>query len=637
MKHRSGTLALVGAALLVGCPGPKKPSAGGGAGGGGNATATTGGGEAIFKAKCLACHTRGKGDVVGPDLAGVTERRDEAWLRKWLKDPDSMLASDPTAKELLAKYKNVPMPNQNLSDADIDALLAYLKTPVVAVADSKPLPLATEVAGRPVSEFVASECGGCHNPRRTGATGPNITKKRLHEGTDKLGPLNLDAIRAVITHGREGTVMPKWSSSQNPIGKPLSEAEINAIATYIWENEAPKKFDFSKEKMLSTREVLVPESERPAKPTHDTDVGNVLLVTERENFSVAVIDGDKLELVAHMKAGARAHGYTFHPNGRYAYNLGRDGWLYMYDLYTFKPVVRIRTGLDARGIAVSDDGKYLLAGMYIPEQAVLLDANTLEPLKTFDTSNVKGPGGKMVASRICSVNDVAPDKVGPYFLMALKEGGQVWRIDYSKPEFPVTKVLDVGEILHDGFLTPDNKIFYLASQESNWIAAIDVASMKVIARIKTGKKPHPGAGAVWEAGGKQYAATPHIGEGKQVIWDTSTQEIVGEVSAKGPGLFVRTNHDMKYVWFDSVFFGGEEIVVHEKAPPFKVVKRITDGTLTVHPEPDAHGKYVFVSDWKEGVVRVYDDESLELVKTISGFTTPTGIFSVARIKESEGH
>ena len=68
-----------------------------------------------------------------------------------------------------------------------------------------------------------------------------------------------------------------------------------------------------------------------------------------------------------------------------------------------------------------------------------------------------------------------------------------------------------------------------------------------------------------------------------------------------------------------------------------MVKRITDGTLTVHPEPDAYVKYVFVSDWKEGVVRVYDDETLELKKTITGFTTPTGIFSVVRNTESEGH
>jgi nitrite reductase (NO-forming) / hydroxylamine reductase len=623
-----GAFLLLIVGSLVGCPAEQKAP-------GGTASATPDGGKAIFDGKCLACHTIGKGDGVGPDLMGVTGRREKAWLVKWLKDPAGMLETDAVAKEMLKKYKNIPMPNQQLSDAEIESLLGYLAS--AKKEEAVKLTLAADIGGRSIPDFVASECGGCHNPRRLGATGPDITKARLHDGTEKLGPMNLDSILAAIKHGRKGTVMPAWNTVQNPIGRALTDPEINALGTYIWENEAPAEFHYSLEQMKKTHEVMIAEKDRPAKPTHSSKMDNLLLVTERENFSVAVIDGDSLELIAHMKAGARAHGYTFHPDGRYAYNLGRDGWLYMYDLFTFKAVTKIRTGMDARGIAISDNGKYLLLGMYIPSQATIVDALTLEPLKNFDTSNVKDPNGKMVSSRICSVNDVAPDKVGPYFLMALKEGGQIWRIDYSKPDFPVSKVADVGEILHDGFLTPDNKLFYLASQESNWMAVLEVESMKIIAKIETGLKPHPGTGAVWDSGGKQYAATPHIGEGKQTIWDTATQKIVGEVKSGGPGLFVRTSPHMKYVWFDSVFTNGNEIVVHEKAPPFKVVKKILDGTLTVHPEPGAHGKYVFVSDWKEGVVRVYDDKTCELKKTITGFTTPTGIFSISRLHETEGH
>ena len=33
-------------------------------------------GRAIFDLKCKACHTVGSGDLVGPDLEGVTGRRD---------------------------------------------------------------------------------------------------------------------------------------------------------------------------------------------------------------------------------------------------------------------------------------------------------------------------------------------------------------------------------------------------------------------------------------------------------------------------------------------------------------------------------------------------------------------------------
>lgn len=601
-------------------------------------------GKVVFDSKCLACHTIGKGDGVGPDLAGVVQRREKDWLVKWLKDPEEMLKTDKVAMELLAKYKNVPMPNQALSETDIAQVLTYLKT--AKTEATKKLELASDIGGRPIAEFVSSECGGCHNPTRIGATGPNITKKRLHEGTDKLGPLNVDSMIAVVTHGRPGTLMPAWSKTSNPIGRALSEKEINAITTYLYENEAPTTFSFTMEQMKKRHQVL--QAEDPAEPTHERNIDNLMLCTEREASRIAVFDCDKQEIVTHMPGGVRVHGYTFNPKGRWAYNLARDGWLFMYDLYTLKPKAKVRVGTDARGIAVSDDGKWLLCGMYIPFQAVIVDAQTLQPVKIIDTSKVTNPSGEIVQSRICSVNDVKPE-VGPYFLMALKEAGQVWRIDWSKPDFPVTKTLQVGEILHDGFLTPDNKTFFIASQLSDWVSAIDVETMafkKTEAcpdgHIRTGKKPHPGSGAIWhgkDKDGKEalFAATPHIGEGKNVIWNANTLEIVGEVPSKGPGLFVRTNPHMKYVWFDSVFFGGEEITVHEKDWPFKVVKRINEGTLTVHPEPDATGKFVYISDWKEGVVRIYDERTQEKVKTLTGLITPTGKFSVGRMAETEGH
>src|SRR2546421_7475475 len=42
----------------------------------------------VFRTRCLGCHTIGKGDVVGPDLAGATARRDSAWLARYLAEPD---------------------------------------------------------------------------------------------------------------------------------------------------------------------------------------------------------------------------------------------------------------------------------------------------------------------------------------------------------------------------------------------------------------------------------------------------------------------------------------------------------------------------------------------------------------------
>jgi nitrite reductase (NO-forming) len=84
-------------------------------------------GEELFQSKgCVACHTIGDGKLSGPDLQGVTERREEEWLKKWIKSPDTMVFSDPIAKELLAEYM-VPMPNQGLTDQEVIEIISYLK------------------------------------------------------------------------------------------------------------------------------------------------------------------------------------------------------------------------------------------------------------------------------------------------------------------------------------------------------------------------------------------------------------------------------------------------------------------------------------------------------------------------------
>ena len=84
-------------------------------------------GKLAFESKCLACHSVGQGRKLGPDIAGVTKRRNAAWLTRWLKEPEKMLATDDDAKALLKEYNNIPMPNQSLTDAEIRQYLKYFE------------------------------------------------------------------------------------------------------------------------------------------------------------------------------------------------------------------------------------------------------------------------------------------------------------------------------------------------------------------------------------------------------------------------------------------------------------------------------------------------------------------------------
>jgi len=74
---------------------------------------------------CYMCH--GFGSIrAAPDLQGVTERRDHDWLRRWLKDTNGMLQSDPQARAMLEQWRYVKMPQIRLSDADVNALIHFM-------------------------------------------------------------------------------------------------------------------------------------------------------------------------------------------------------------------------------------------------------------------------------------------------------------------------------------------------------------------------------------------------------------------------------------------------------------------------------------------------------------------------------
>ncbi|MFZ5916427.1 MAG: cytochrome D1 domain-containing protein [Chloroflexota bacterium] len=477
--------------------------------------------------------------------------------------------------------------------------------------------------GKEVSIAFRDSCSGCHGPNREGATGPALIPGRLDADDDYYFE--------VIQNGKPGTVMPAWG----PTG--MSDEEIWALIGFMRSEPEAEAVEWTLEQIAATRQALVDESTLPEAPIHGGDLNNLMLVTEREARSIAVFDGDTHQLLAHIAASYRAHGYAFDPtNERWAYNVGRDGWLFKIDLYTLQAVTQVRVGLDSRGLAISDDGRYVIVGNYIPNSAVILDAATLEPLKVITTEGVN-PQGEFVASRVCITSDVSPELVGPYFVLALKEAGQMWRIDWSRPDFPIDKVEGVGNILHDGFLSPDNKFFYIASQTDNWMAVIDVARWELVAKIETGKTPHPGSGAAWEANGITYGATVHAGEGKITVWDLSNNEIAAQIETTGPGLFIRSHHDSPYVWADTLFGDpANHIYVFDKAT-FEVVKVIEDGVQTLHPEFTHDGKFVYVADWQGNAVRVYDAETFEKVAEVGGVTTPTGIFNTSRRSETLGH
>ncbi len=82
-------------------------------------------GEALFKQKCTACHSIGKGRLVGPDLKGVNERRTLEWFTKFVNGSQAFIQEDADAKAIFDEFQIV-MPDQGLSDGEAKAIYDYI-------------------------------------------------------------------------------------------------------------------------------------------------------------------------------------------------------------------------------------------------------------------------------------------------------------------------------------------------------------------------------------------------------------------------------------------------------------------------------------------------------------------------------
>src|SRR5919202_3629662 len=87
-------------------------------------------GKALFTNNCAQCHAVTEEVVVGPGLKGVTSRTPgKEWLHKWIRNSSAVIASgDPYAVQVFNKFNKIQMSSfPNLTDADIDGILAYIE------------------------------------------------------------------------------------------------------------------------------------------------------------------------------------------------------------------------------------------------------------------------------------------------------------------------------------------------------------------------------------------------------------------------------------------------------------------------------------------------------------------------------
>ncbi|MEO1954205.1 MAG: cytochrome D1 domain-containing protein [Campylobacterales bacterium] len=517
--------------------------------------------------------------------------------------------------------------------------------------------LLADTSNMNVEKMFEKECQGCHGPNHEGGVGADLRPKVIARKNSQM-------LAETILNGRPGTAMPQFKEK-------FSKADADKMVDYIQHFKGKKIEILTLENVKAGWKKLNDRMEFLKKYPHAVDVKkntDICFVTERDAARVVFIDGTNGKVLSRHPAGFAVHvTVTNKRQPRYAYSISRSGLVTMFDLNTpgQQKIAEVQVGSDSRGLAVSPDGKYLMAGNYVPGGAILMDAMTLEPLKVYPTSSVIDTEGNIGSSRVAGIYDTP---YGPYIAFALKDAGHVYIVDYSKPNFPIVgDIPNIGKILHDGFENEGKEMgryIMQASQGSDVMGVIDFKTKSLVAKVYTGPgtKPHPGQGSSWynDRYGQLYA-TNSMNVGDVVIWD-SEWNVVKNVATAGGGLFVGTSEHTPFIWSDCVLGGPAnwnkiylinkqtletdriltvgtkrgtitDPVTHKtlyswKVPTVKDKKGHIVIPRILHAEPANHGHWTMVSEWNAGRIGIYEAKTGKFVKYIKGLTTPTFTYSI---------
>jgi mono/diheme cytochrome c family protein len=201
-------------------------------------------GEALFQQKCAACHTIGKGKLVGPDLQEVGQRITRDWLERFIASPSKMFAAkDPIALKRLKEF-NIPMPDLGLSKEEVAAVVSYLEGPTEAEhhtpASSQTAATAPATAGNAAvgKELFTGTlrlqnggpgCMACHTVAGVGALGGGGLGPDLTHVFQRYGKTGLASALNAIPFP---TMQPGFQ------GKPLTPSEqADLLAFFAQENQ----------------------------------------------------------------------------------------------------------------------------------------------------------------------------------------------------------------------------------------------------------------------------------------------------------------------------------------------------------------------------------------------------------------
>jgi mono/diheme cytochrome c family protein len=196
--------------------------------------------KALFDKECANCHSIGGGPLVGPDLKGVTTKKDRAWLIEFTINPEAMFnKGDKYALKIKSEYNDIIMPAvPGLTKEKAEALLVYIESRsqdvgAQASPPGKKISFSTEDVSNGMNMFSGvkqlknggAACISCHSTSSIktpggGNLGPDLTKVAGRLGGER-------GLMAWMTSPASPTMRPVYQK------RSLEKDEIHALVAYL--------------------------------------------------------------------------------------------------------------------------------------------------------------------------------------------------------------------------------------------------------------------------------------------------------------------------------------------------------------------------------------------------------------------
>jgi len=264
--------------------------------------------------------------------------------------------------------------------------------------------------------------------------------------------------------------------------------------------------------------------------------GSLFFFSSEAEQTLHVVDGKSLQTTKKIPLTGRPNNISISKDGARVYVgiVSSPGAVDVIDTKTLERVKSIPMKGGIHNVYVTPDGKYLVAGSIAGRLMTVVDQKTDEPLWTLFEEGVRpmtfevNPDGstrrifvqlsevhgfaivdfhqRKEVGRITLPNDVPAEKVdkGPFNaspshgIGVAPDGKTLWVTSrpnarvytYSLPDLRLLpNPVDLGGRPDWVTFTPDSKLIYITTENTDLVHAIDVASRKEVAQIKVGKSP----------------------------------------------------------------------------------------------------------------------------------------------------